>query len=440
MTFLSKHTVVSRMRDSESWFALNLLSGNADIVERDVAEGILRGDHPLLPEFIAKGYRIDSPEAETAQFNAALSAFKEERDRDEVQLFFVPRYDCNFGCSYCFQDQYAQDGIVPTREIADAFFDHIRTAFAGRRSYVTLFGGEPLLNGSAYRAFMEYFLDKLNEENLELAVVTNGYNLPDWIESLSRVRIREIQITLDGMQKSHDSRRPLKGGGGTFSQVVAGIDACIAQGFPVNLRMVVDRENVHDLPALARFAIERGWTKAAGFKTQLGRNYELHHCQTGTQALYTRLDMYEDLYRMVQEHPQVLEFHKPLFSISRFLFENGELPRPLFDACSGTKTEWAFDGAGKIYACTATVGKRGEELGTFWPAISLDKTEISCWQQRDITTIEKCTSCPSALACGGGCASVAKNETGSLLAPDCRPVRELLELGIPLYFEHAISS
>jgi len=268
-------------------------------------------------------------------------------------------------------------------------------------------------------------------------VVTNGSTLPDWIESLSRVRIREIQITLDGMQQNHDNRRPLKGGGGTFDAVVAGIDACIAQGFPVNLRMVVDRENIHDLPALAQFAAEHGWTSAAGFKTQLGRNYELHHCQNGTQALYTRLDMYEDLYKMVQEHPEILAFHKPLFSISRFLFENGELPRPLFDACSGTKTEWAFDGAGMIYACTATVGKGGEELGTFWPTVSLDSAETACWQKRDITTIEKCTNCPASLACGGGCASVAKNETGSIFSPDCRPIKELLELGIPLYFEQS---
>jgi uncharacterized protein len=37
------------------------------------------------------------------------------------------------------------------------------------------------------------------------------------------------------------------------------------------------------------------------------------------------------------------------------------------------------------------------------------------------------------LACGGGCAALAKNQTGRLHAPDCRPVKELLGLGMALY-------
>jgi len=33
-----------------------------------------------------------------------------------------------------------------------------------------------------------------------------------------------------------------------------------------------------------------------------------------------------------------------------------------------------------------------------------------------------------ALACGGGCGSVSKNKSGLLHSPDCRPVKELLEI------------
>jgi len=35
---------------------------------------------------------------------------------------------------------------------------------------------------------------------------------------------------------------------------------------------------------------------------------------------------------------------------------------------------------------------------------------------------------------------VAKNKTGKLLAPDCRPVRSLLEMGISLYYENGAES
>src|SRR5512133_3461369 len=102
----------------------------------------------------------------------------------------------------------------------------------------------------------------------------------------------------------------------------------------------------------------------------------------------------------------MMEFHKRTFSVSKFLFENDELPDPLFDSCPGCKTEWAFDYTGKIYSCTATVGKPGEELGTFFPTVSLDKQKASCWQQRDVLSIKACSNCNLRLACGGGCASV----------------------------------
>jgi uncharacterized protein len=145
--------------------------------------------------------------------------------------------------------------------------------------------------------------------------------------------------------------------------------------------------------------------------------------------------MYQEVYELVKKYPEVLEFHKPSFSISKFIFENGELPNPLFDSCSGGKTEWAFDYSGKIYSCTATVGNIGDELGTFYPKIELKEDLIETWQERDVLSIKKCTTCSVRLACGGGCAAIAKAQTGKLHAPDCRPIKELMELGMGLYGE-----
>ena len=72
-----------------------------------------------------------------------------------------------------------------------------------------------------------------------------------------------------------------------------------------------------------RTTIQKGWTKSPLFKTALGRNYELHHCQTNNKRLFSRIEMYKEIYDIVKEYPEVLEFHKPAFSISKFIFENG---------------------------------------------------------------------------------------------------------------------
>ncbi len=428
----SKYNIFSKIKDSNEYFIVNSLSGQADILDAETASEYERKDLSHPEAFTEKGYLVD-PAEEQKRFRLAYLDFLENRDNSEIQLFFVPTYSCNFECPYCYQEGYGYEQAMAGPEIVDAFFGYIDTQFAERRKYITVFGGEPLLPGARAKELVTTMIDQANQRGLGLAFVTNGYSLVEYVPLLQTGTIREIQVTLDGVGSLHDKRRPHRGGGATFDRIVEGIDATLAAGMPVNLRTVVDRENSSGLLELARFAIKKGWTGNPLFKTQLGRNYELHYCQADQAKLYDRVSLYEDIYELARNNPEFLEFHTPAFSISRFLFDNGELPDPLFDSCPGTKTEWAFDYTGNVYSCTATVGKPDEALGTFYPEIRLEKEKVEEWEERDITSIAKCTGCELALACGGGCASVAKNATGRIQAPDCRPVVELLELGMSLY-------
>jgi uncharacterized protein len=429
----SKYNIVSKIKDSESYFIVNSLHGSADILEPEHFDQ-LKTQQGDLSEFAEKGYLVD-PAEEQKLFRKKYLQFLEDREKDEVQIFFVTNYSCNFNCSYCYQAGYEVPKHQLNKKVIDAFFAHIDQRFASRKKYITLFGGEPFLNAPAHKELIKYIIEQSTLHNIEIAAVTNAYHLVDYIDILKKGKIREIQVTLDGTGEMHNHRRPLKGGGATFDRIVQGIDVLLENKIPVNLRMVVDRENIGNLPELAQLAIDKGWTASPLFKTQLGRNYELHECQANQQRLYSRLDLYQDLYRLMQLHPHIGDFHKPSFSVSKFLFENGEMPEPLFDACTGTKTEWAFDFNGNIYACTATVGKEGESLGTFYPKVQLYTEAIETWEERDILSIPKCRNCNLALICGGGCASMAKNYNGELNSHDCRPVTELLELGIGHYFK-----
>jgi uncharacterized protein len=428
----SRHNIFSAIHQSDEYFLVNILSGNADILSNAEAQRYLSNEVSGDPEYIEKGYVVDPVEEERLYRRKYLD-FLDTRDNDEIQIFYVSSYACNFSCSYCYQEGYGQGGNENDPSVTAAFFSYIRSNFQNRRKYITLFGGEPLLGGTGNRKFLTDFVRQCHENNLDLAVVTNGYHLESYIDLLSGTHIRELQVTLDGPEKVHNNRRPLKGGRETFSSIVRGIDAALTAGLPVNLRVVIDLENIGSLPELAQYASDKGWTQSPLFKTQLGRNYELHYCQSQQSRLYSRIDLYKDLYNLIQDNPVILDFHKPAYSVSKFLFENGELPSPLFDSCPGCKTEWAFDYTGKIYSCTATVGKPDEELGTFYPQANLNGELVERWQQRDILSIKACGSCNLRLACGGGCASVAYNRDKDLHAPDCRPVKELLELGISLY-------
>lgn len=428
----SRFNIVSSIAGTDQFYIVNLLSGHADVLDEQEAQQLTAKDGPFPEEFVAHGYVVDADEEER-RYRQAYLEFVDGRDSDEVQLFYVPSYACNFNCSYCYQKSYETPKDSHQDAAIAAFFAYIDQAFASRKKYVTLFGGEPLLPNDSSKRVVAQLLEGTAERGLDLAIVTNGFNLASYVEQLSQGRIREIQVTLDGPKPIHDGRRHLVNGGSTFDAIVAGIDAALAKGLAINLRTVIDRDNLPAYVELAQFAIERGWTDHPKFKTQIGRNYELHECQAGRERLYSRIELHQDLYRLAVEHPEILRFHRPAFSVARYLSDKGKLPAPMFDACPGTKTEWAFDYTGHIYSCTATVGKAEESLGTFFPVVKLDREQAECWAERDVLAIPKCKSCELQLACGGGCGSVAKNQHGTVNAPDCRPIKELLTLGLGLY-------
>lgn len=435
----SQHNIFSKIRDSQNYFIVNLLSGNADILDsleaakiKCLQKGETIDDHGFIGELASKGYLISESE-EKKEYRRKYLDFLDKREKEEIQIFFVTNYNCNFSCHYCYQDQYTNPAQGQNREVIDTFFDFIGKEFSSRKKYITIFGGEPLLGSSSHKDLIIYIIKKSVEADLSLCVVTNGYHLAEYIPVLKNGQIREIQVTLDGTESVHNKRRMLKGGGETFEKIVSGIDACLENNMNVNLRMVVDKENMENLPDLARFAIDKGWTKNRNFKTQIGRNYELHHCQSSPDILFDRISLYEKIFGMTMVHPHILEFYKPAYSITKFLAENGELPDPLFDSCPACKTEWAFDYTGNIYSCTATVGKSDESIGTFYPVVSKKEDIVLQWESRNVTSIPECKNCSLQLACGGGCGSVSKNRTGKITSADCRPVKELMEIGFSAF-------
>jgi uncharacterized protein len=436
---LSKYNIIGKVYNSSKYFIVNQLSGQADILEPETGEMLVNGNIPDPDSFIQKGYLVN-PDEEKILFERKYNEFIANRDNDEIQIFFVPWYACNFSCNYCYQSEYVNDQHLISNEIIDAFYHYIDSTFSNRRKYITIFGGEPLLASEKTYQIVQKIMEGAWSRNLDVAIVTNGFNLIDYLPMLKKGRIREVQVTLDGTEDIHNIRRPLKSGGKTFEKIVEGIDAALSNEIKINLRVVVDKKNIDNLIDLARFAVKKNWVSNSLFKTQIGRNYELHHCSSNPSDLFSRIELYTYLHDLIEKIPEVLDFHKPAFAISKFLADNGELPDALFDACPGCKNEWAFDYTGSIYSCTATVGKTDERLGTFFPEVSLDHSKVKLWQQRDITKSESCANCNVNLICGGGCSTVAKNKTGSLYGTDCRPVKELISLGLSTYFKDEVTN
>ncbi len=445
---LAKNNIILPIKNTAEpeYAILNPVSGSFDMMDaRDKAliDGLTAGkdaDAPFSDYLVERGYAFNSAEDEKAAIERAYKDFTEEIEDTQVQLMLIPTYGCNLACTYCYQHGIDAEYAVISKETVDAFFDYAKKNFSDKpkKPFITLFGGEPLVNSPRQRAIIAYIVDRCADEGYELAAVTNGNDFTEFVDILKKAKIKEIQFTLDGSRDVHDARRATANKKGTFDNVIAGIDAAVKNGFPVNLRTVVDLENIRDIISMAEFLDSKGWLDLPPelFKTQLGRNYELFECYFKPQHLMTQSELWAEYSALAKEYPILEKFHRPDFKGIRHMVDTGELYMASFDTCPAAKTEWVFDLNGEIYGCTASCGRQEYLLGTFYPEVTFDAAAAQKWQKRNVLNIEKCKSCKYDVICGGGCGVIAANKNGGdPLTPDCRPIQELLETGVNHYID-----
>jgi uncharacterized protein len=440
---LSRSTLVAPIPGGTQALLVQPLTGQVALVAAADAERLAAGSlPPSLPEETLREARfvVDSEDADRALLAEAWADFAAEAAKTPTQLVVVPTFGCNLRCTYCYQEVFdpAARGLVAP-EVVEAFFAWVDRFHEGEspRPYVTLFGGEPLVDTPAHHDRLARYLSGARARGMEVATVTNGYDLEPFVAALAEGAVKEVQVTIDGPAEVHDARRPHGSGRGTFERVVRGVDALVAAKVPVNLRVVADRDNLPTLPGLARLAEARGWLDLpeSRFKTQVGRNYELFGCASRQPrgALFDRVELWAEWARLTEAEPVLRRFHRPRLHGARHLAETGEFPLANFDACPAAKKEWAFAPDGAVYGCTATVGNPRYRLGSFHPAIVRDEAAIAPWRARSTATISACAGCAAAAVCGGGCGALADAQGKGVCGPDCRPVAELLGLGARYY-------
>lgn len=457
--FPAKNNIIVKIKNSRQpeYAILNPISGCFDIMdgnENQALQHIMDGesmDKDFEAYLLERGYAFANKKAHDAAIDQAYVEFNNEINNSQVQLMLVPTYSCNLACTYCYQGRGADSSqAVPvnmdsrpnliTEEIVDAFFDYAKINFTqgSVKPFITLFGGEPLVNSPAQRKIINYIIDRCSEENYEFSAVTNGYDFLEYVDMLKKVKVKEIQFTLDGSRDIHDNRRATVNKKGTFDRIIAGIEAAVNNKMPVNLRSVVDMENIRDIVHLAEFLDKKGWLDLPPelFKTQIGRNYELFDCYAKPQHLMTQVELWGEFAALSRSYPVLAKFHRPDFKGIRHLVDTGEMYMASFDTCPACKTEWVFDLYGNIYGCTASCGREEYLLGAFWPEIRLNHKAVETWQKRDVKSIPRCRECKYDVICGGGCGVVAANRhSGNILSPDCRPIQELMETGVNHYIQ-----
>lgn len=168
---------------------------------------------------------------------------------------------CNMRCRYCMpREVFGPDHAFLERAELLTFEELTRVVAAAARLGVTkvrLTGGEPLLR----RGLPDLVAMLAGVEGIDdLAATTNGVLLPTHAGALREAGLSRLTVSLDALDD--ETFTAITDAPYTVEQVVAGMDAAEAAGFPpVKVNAVIRRGvNEHAVGDLARFGRETGRT------------------------------------------------------------------------------------------------------------------------------------------------------------------------------------
>lgn len=179
------------------------------------------------------------------EFHKVSYLFNKTKYQENTFIIAVlPTLDCNFACKYCFEER---KNIYWNDELINNLTELVKNVSAKAKNLqVSWFGGEPLLEYEKIKELTKTFIDICNKNNCEYysTTTTNGYLFSDErINELEELRIRKIQITIDGDKEFHDKSRPLRNGNSTFDRIFNNFNKIADKDIAVILRINIDQNN-----------------------------------------------------------------------------------------------------------------------------------------------------------------------------------------------------
>ena len=162
---------------------------------------------------------------------------------------------CNLACRHCYQS-----GAVPEmnyQEICGAI-SSIRTTVEGwavdynmnMSPSLHFTGGEPLLRDDLF-AVLGYAFGC----GFSISLMSNGTLIgPRGAQQLKKAQVADVQISLDGLEATHDSLR----GQGSYHRALEGIKNLVGESVETNINLTVSRLNMTEVGELVHVAEELG--------------------------------------------------------------------------------------------------------------------------------------------------------------------------------------
>lgn len=349
-------------------------------------------DSKLLEEFYYGGFIIKDyfDELESLKMNFMKKRYSES----VLSLCIAPTLNCNFKCSYCFENDIRCSGSI-TDEVMDSIFEYLNNNLENTKELiVTWYGGEPLLEIDKINYMSEKFIDICDNNNVKYhsSMITNGYLLTkNNINKINKCSIEYLQVTLDGNKYWHDKKRPFVDGRDTYEKIVSNIKENIEILPKINIRINLDKNNKHTFFEVIN---------------------EFKNIKDNISIYLAKVDNNNDTYKdnlcinNIEYLESILQSNicMNMSNINTILISNKSV------YCNAQLYySIVIDNQGYMYKCWTDIGYSNRSFGNIKKLSDINNTKFSEYFEIDPFSDKECLNCKYLPLCIGGCPYQFKN-------------------------------
>lgn len=392
------------------------------IVDREVVEAInnlSNAPREIVETLTKEGFLTNLKSEEEV---ALFYSFLEQNERQTEGRYSVAlTYNCNFACTYCYEREISKENTI-SEEMIDKFYEIAANNKDKIRQSIGITGGEPLMSKNI--KILEYFLKEGKKKGFTFDIITNGYELLEFLDMLKKNDVKVVKVTLDGPKEIHNKRRIHGKDRETYDKIIEGIKEAQSTGIRITIFVNVDAQNVDYIPQLVNDLKEN----------EINVTILLKRVNERSGAKYphtlTPKEYFEKIFGIIKEHKlreiKIYEFDVFYANVFRALSSGTSVPARVRYCGGVTPDVLIFDPRGDIYPCDYVLGDKKFSIGTYFPEFRLNMNYY-LWKNRTVSKIKECFSCKLSLLCSGGCPIEAYTTHGTLYKPYCEETKYLFE-------------
>lgn len=208
------------------------------------------------------------------------------KSTDALQLTEAFSYSCNLKCVYCIQQNIKEKPVLmsPRKRIDE--WKQLMNLHNVSKINVCLFGGEPFFN----IRYLSEVLELANKEIGDIAytAITNATLIDHRVINLiNTYSIQKLQITLDGLEETHNKRR-VNNNINCFRDIINNIHKILQEtSCTIILNSVIDTENFDEINQMTDYMIDNFSEYILSDKPRIVFNYGME-CHPFGKSSYTK--------------------------------------------------------------------------------------------------------------------------------------------------------